>query len=382
VADGAVVGIFGASVRAAAFSALRAGLRPWCADLFVDADLGAACPALRLPGRYPDGFLEVVDRAPPGPWLYTGGLENHPALVGRLAERRPLWGNGPEVLAFVRAPEVLVEAARAAGLPAPEVCRGSPAGPGEWLVKPRRGAGGAGVRFWDGAGSVPAGAYLQRFIEGEPASALYAGTGREARLLGCTRQLVGAGWLHAAPFHYCGSVGPLDVEGEMRRALERLGTELARRCGLVGLFGVDGVIAGGTFWPVEVNPRYPASAEVLEHATGLRALDWHRQACAGGALLTEAPCPGGGQVGKAVLFARAGLTFPGDGPWRGVLRALPPPEVLPPFADLPHVGEWIEAGRPVLTLFARGAGDRECLSTLRQTAAELDRWLHGGAVIG
>ncbi len=36
--------IFGASARAAAFSALRAGLQPWCADLFADAD------ALRFKG--------------------------------------------------------------------------------------------------------------------------------------------------------------------------------------------------------------------------------------------------------------------------------------------------------------------------------------------
>ena len=28
--------LFGASTRAAAFSALRAGLKPWCVDLFAD----------------------------------------------------------------------------------------------------------------------------------------------------------------------------------------------------------------------------------------------------------------------------------------------------------------------------------------------------------
>jgi len=36
--DEAQVLIVGASARAAAFSALRAGLRPWCADLFADLD--------------------------------------------------------------------------------------------------------------------------------------------------------------------------------------------------------------------------------------------------------------------------------------------------------------------------------------------------------
>ena len=39
--------IVGASARAAAFSALRAGLRPWCADLFGDDDLRARCFAQR-----------------------------------------------------------------------------------------------------------------------------------------------------------------------------------------------------------------------------------------------------------------------------------------------------------------------------------------------
>src|SRR5665213_1637961 len=68
--------IFGTSVRAAAFSASRAGLSPWCADLFADSDLRRHCPAVRLPGRYPLGFLDLVSRDWPGPWMYTGGLEN------------------------------------------------------------------------------------------------------------------------------------------------------------------------------------------------------------------------------------------------------------------------------------------------------------------
>src|SRR5215813_1264313 len=91
--------IFGASARAAAFSALRAGLRPWCADLFADTDLRACCPALALdPGSYPQGFVQAARQGPPGPWLYTGGLENRPDLVRRLARQRPLWGNDASVL--------------------------------------------------------------------------------------------------------------------------------------------------------------------------------------------------------------------------------------------------------------------------------------------
>src|SRR5436190_2180226 len=50
--------VVGASARAAAFAALRAGLRPWALDLFADRDLCAACPARRL-----------EEPRPPGRWL-------------------------------------------------------------------------------------------------------------------------------------------------------------------------------------------------------------------------------------------------------------------------------------------------------------------------
>jgi predicted ATP-grasp superfamily ATP-dependent carboligase len=196
---------------------------------------------------------------------------------------------------------------------------------------------------------------------------------------------VGSPWLHAAPFRYCGSIGPLEPEERLRRELERLGEELAGQTGLRGLFGVDGILRDGAFWPVEVNPRYTASVEVLEHATGLPALALHREVFVGQAACLsssrkdrKAACP----TGKAVLFARQGLRFPRSGPWREVLRAPPPVDEMPGFADLPYPESPIEAGRPVLTLFARAGTLAECEERLRRSAAELDRWLYGGAAVG
>jgi predicted ATP-grasp superfamily ATP-dependent carboligase len=371
VDKGADVLIIGASVRACACSALRAGLRPWCVDLFADADLRGRCPARRLPGRYPHGFLEELDRGPPGPWMYTGGLENQPRLIGQLAERRPLWGNGPEVLAKVRDPFFLARVCRGAEIPTPVVKRpaGRPPQRGSWLVKPLRGAGGSGIRFCSAAEESPpgAGVYLQQYIEGQPAAALYLGTGRSAHLLGVLAQLVGESWLHAAPFAYCGSIGLLPLGPWWRPEVERLGMALAAASGLSGVFGVDGVVRDDHFWPVEVNPRYTASVEVLEYATGLAVL--------GGpvpALPVPAAC-----VSKAVLFAPRDLVFPADGPWLEVLRRPLPVEEMPAFADIPHPGERISAGRPVLTFFARADTPASCADILRQRARDLDRLLFG-----
>ena len=85
--------ILGASARAAAASAVRAGLAPRAIDLFADADLRAICSAAQV-DDYPEGLFAAAIEAPAAPWMYTGGLENYPRLVDDLAARRPLGAIG------------------------------------------------------------------------------------------------------------------------------------------------------------------------------------------------------------------------------------------------------------------------------------------------
>jgi uncharacterized protein len=347
--------IIGASARAAAGSALRAGLRPWCVDLFGDADLLAMCPARRLEGKYPQAFEAAIASEVRGPWMYTGGLEHHPRLVDRMVRVRPLWGNHGDVLRRARDPVRLTAAAREAGLPAPALGGGE----GRWLVKPRRGAGGNGIRLWEGM-PISRSCYLQQFIDGDAASVVFAG--RE--MVGMTRQLVGEAWLAAPPFRYCGSVGPV----EPMKNVAALGEVLADRLGLRGLYGVDGIVREGEFWPVELNPRYTASVEVLERATGVRALALYSAILGGGSLVLPHFAPGfgaegNGIVGKAILYARKGVTFPPDGPWSHAPND---------FADLPHPYSVIDSGHPILTLFASDA------DALRRRAAEVEALLYAG----
>jgi predicted ATP-grasp superfamily ATP-dependent carboligase len=385
MATGSHLLLIGASVRAVAFSALRAGLLPWCADLFGDADLRARCrPTRLLPQAYPHGFVRLARQAPPGPWMYTGGLENRPALIHRLARCRRLWGNDSPVLAVVRSPRAIGALLQDAGLPAPAVWLGPEdfPGAGRWLIKPLAGSGGAGVAFWIGQRVTTAGrrtTYLQQYVEGDSCAAAYVGDGRASRLLGATRQLVGEPWLNAAPFRYCGSIGPLVLGPSLRRRLEQLGQVLARGGGLRGLFGVDFILRGGVPWPVEINPRYTASMEVLEYARQTPVLALHRHAFEPDAPPVPEPagCYRGGIVGKAVLFARSPLCFPVDGPWLSVLQSPGPVEVMPGFADIPPAGQPIAVGRPVLTFYTRGRSVADCVDRLGLIAADLDRRLFG-----
>src|SRR5262245_17294409 len=103
--------LVGASVRAAAFSAARAGFQPYSIDLFADRDLAALGPAVKN-SCYPADFLPAIEAAPTTPWIYTGGLENYPRLVDRLAQSRPLLGNRGDVLRKVRDPVLFMQAAR------------------------------------------------------------------------------------------------------------------------------------------------------------------------------------------------------------------------------------------------------------------------------
>src|SRR6185312_12418144 len=109
--------ILGASARTAAFSALRLGLRPACADLFADSDLASACPSTRIdPTDYPEGLATFAGGFAPTRWLYTGAIENRPELVDRISVRHQLLGNGGATLRAARDPFVAAEVVRQAGL--------------------------------------------------------------------------------------------------------------------------------------------------------------------------------------------------------------------------------------------------------------------------
>jgi predicted ATP-grasp superfamily ATP-dependent carboligase len=245
---------------------------------------------------------------------------------------------------------------------------------GRWLVKPLYGAGGAGIRFGPGGAPLSPGqrVYLQEFIEGDSCAAVYVGDEPGARLLGVTRQLTGERWLHARAFAYCGSIGPLPVSPVLRATLEHLGEILVKGSGLRGLFGVDLIVNEAGPWVVEVNPRYTASVEVLEYALGISAVGLHRRVFEPGAARGEKGRVG--FVGKAILFARASLTFPADGPWQSPGTD---PWQLPELADIPPAGQCIEVGRPVLTFFAHGDSPADCRGRLQQIAADLDRRIFG-----
>lgn len=310
-----------------------------------------------------------METAPAAPFLYTGALENHRGVLAALAARRELLGNPPEVCAAVRDPWQVASCLGRRGLRCPELRRpGEEPREGTWLVKPLRGAGGAGIAHLEGT-QPPADTFLQEFIEGEPRSAVFAGDGQRAVLMGVSRQLVGLHRFGAAPFAYCGSIGPLAVPAEEAAAWRAMGNALAEHFGLRGLFGVDAIVAGGEVVCIEVNPRYTASVEVHEVALGASAISWHVAACRG-ELPAPPDAPPGHLVGKAYLFAKEEVRVP-----EGLPAAAAGVEGLLGLADLPWPGSAIARGAPVLTVLAGADGEEACARLLGRVAGLLYRAL-------
>jgi predicted ATP-grasp superfamily ATP-dependent carboligase len=407
--DSQPLAIVGASARSAAASAVRAGFRPLAADLFADADLRDIATTTRIT-PYPEGLLDWLRSVEPAAWMYTGAMENHPELVDQMAWVAPLWGNSGDVLAQVRSPWELARELEGAGLLFPETRSSADRLPhdGSWLVKTYRGASGSGVRVWSGehgagsgeqeAGSKEQGfeassssrhaACYQRRVAGMPCSAVYVADGTEAALLGITRQLVGEGWLGARGFQYAGSIGPCPVSGEAHATIARIGSVIAGTFELMGLFGIDMVLDGSEVWTIEVNPRYTASVEIVERVTGIHAIAAHAGACALGLSArdlgreqtkktrdNEPPAPSRQPTahGKAILFAKRDVVISKEFANSSLAESMKTP--WPRMADVSVAGTPVDAGRPVLTLFAEGDTALDVENQLRDYAARLEREL-------
>jgi predicted ATP-grasp superfamily ATP-dependent carboligase len=300
---------------------------------------------------------------------YTSNFENHPDAVAELARGRRLLGNPPSVLQQVRNPITLMRTLASLGFAVPDTRASVPAQSppdARWLLKPRRSGGGHGTVAWRRGRRVPRRAYLQQQVAGVPGSVIFAADGRRAVVLGLTRQLVGDPAFGSHGFRYCGSLlasrsAPLFArQTELLEGASSLAAAVTEAFELRGLNGIDFIARAGVPYPIEVNPRYSASMELVERATRASLFTMHVEACDG--RLPEAPRRPSRTHGKAIVFARRDLVVGDPGAWTGA-----------PMADVPHPGERIGRGHPICTVFAAEARGERCLRVLRTVAARVHR---------
>src|SRR5262249_40439035 len=187
-----------------------------------------------------------------------------------------------------------------------------------------------------------------------PISSLHLATSGQTKLLGITRQLVGLEPVHVPRFTWCGSITPVSLPSAVVDQIRAIGALFAGKAQLRGLFGCDFLVNDEQAWLTEINPRYTASVELIEHALRQPLLDWHRRACesfskAGRSFAvpwddcTLVSCePNAARVlGKIVLYAGSDSVAPElsrfvcrPSAWLDVAQATKAP-ALPYLADVP-----------------------------------------------
>jgi predicted ATP-grasp superfamily ATP-dependent carboligase len=199
-----------------------------------------------------------------------------------------------------------------------------------------------------------------RFNRSQP-SLKQKSTSDVCQLIGCSRQLGGETEFGAAPFSYCGSIGPIALPSEAQSVLKKLGEEIAIEFNIEGVFGIDFILNTEGVWPVDINPRIPASAEIFELArfhsqqVPFSIFRCHIEGCVGNlhpiSSSNRQPIE---LIGKAVLFCRERDGYYVDRPILEQLETHCRDERRTDslcFADIPNVGASIKFGEPILSIF-------------------------------
>jgi predicted ATP-grasp superfamily ATP-dependent carboligase len=351
--------IAGLTTRALAESAVRAGATILTVDYFGDLDQTRVCETHSLRerglGYSAAAILEVARELAYDAVVYCGGLENHPGVVAALARDRLLLGNSPETLRRVRAPIELFRYLASRGFAVPDT-RG-PGDPlpatGEWLLKPARGGGGQGVRKWTGQPPTSS-QIVQELVDGVSGSASFVADGRRSVVLAWTEQLRASG-----SFRYAGNLMPLAGAVSARQEIEAIAEALTQEYGLRGLNGFDFILRVGRPVVLEVNPRYCASMELVERASGASVFGLHLAAGRGELpVLVDEPRA---VWGKLIVYASRTVAVPDTTRW-----------LEPDIRDVPHPGEVIRAGHPICTVIASGPTRNGCQNALRSAAERIE----------
>ena len=389
MADAKPLIIVGASTRAAAQSAVRCGYAPWCIDQFGDSDLREIADYVEVVLDWPDGIPGALRNAPPGQLVYAGALENSPELLDGLHDS-PIHVAGicGRSLRLVRDPVWLQSQLADAGLPSLAVRRDlTPADrTTRWLRKPLESAAGFHIREAVPPASAQSDTVYQQRVDGESVSGLYLADGETARLLGMCRQLHGESDAGASGFLHCGSIGPLTLEDlpeETFWLARSIGQQIAARAQLAGVFGIDFIASndGRTLWCIELNPRWTASAEIIERARNWPLMSWHIQAAISefhGGSTSVASLPIDAETrpavadrvsswGRLIVYSPCAVT---------ITRELTDLETIASdqqmeVADRPTTGTKIDPGHPLCTLITVSETVEACRQKLLATARSL-----------
>ena len=348
--------VAGFATRHIAQSAHRAGYTVYAVDHFCDRDLDWYTEdriSFDELVDLPEKIVELAARHPIDALVVASGAE----AIGTTI---PLCGTPPAKVERFLDKLDIQRFFEGLNVPVPPLAR---AGQYPVMIKPRRGAGGwrnavaereEDLRRWVEAWpDVP---YVaQQLVDGIPSSVSCMADGRHARAIAVNRQILrGEG---ECAHGFAGSVTPFahPLAGDMMACAERI----AAASGCVGSVGID-FMAGERPWAIEINPRFQATLDTVEMATGESVFALHMDACRG---IIPAARPAAQKVAlRRILFAERDMRVDTD------LSVL-----APRVADIPWPGAEFEEGHAVVSVFGCAETEAAAYMDLERNIAAVKR---------
>jgi predicted ATP-grasp superfamily ATP-dependent carboligase len=342
--------IIASSARMLTQAAKAAGLKPLVIDRFADLDTQAGADAYRRVDSLSraeitaavDYFIECHGVAHA---IYGSGFEYCPDSLGYLEDRLKILGNRADAFTGIQHKQTFFSCLNDLGIPFPDVFFAAPMSGEDWLIKPLQGAGGLGIRRWHAEDEHSSAVYWQRYVEGEPGSALFLADGRNVQVIGFNRQ-----WTVALndgqAFVFSGIVNDSQLPDEDKVLVTDWLKKLVPAFGLKGLNSLDFIQAEGQIHILEINARPPASMQLYDQDLLVR----HVRASQGE--LIDYPVVQTGCAGYQIVYALSDLRIPDVFEWPSWCM------------DLPESGALIGAKQPICSIIAHAETSRQVLEKL------------------
>ena len=384
--------VIGASGRFLAQSAVLQGCQVSVIDLFGDADTRQLCGAsnrFSVDGNSVSwvrkisalGNLSVINKGINGgavkavvpemastsfTIVFSGGGENYPEFFGR-----GFWGASQvaspkessikRLLSWVNIESVCQQNQI---LAPPSLVSNDQAIDTRytWLRKQIRSGGGLHLQPWVGSDAVDleAGEYLQQKIDGVTISGCFVAKedegGTTTQILGVCQQLAND---DSNDFRYRGSLGPVPLDRCDHEEIERVGRLIAAEFSLVGVFGIDFVKSEKGLFLIDINPRIPASAELIERYYRIDRSDFtilgvHLDAVSSCRLPPPMEDFANAVFSKQIVYLQSDLPLTVD---ETMVESL---QSIPFITDIPASGTVIHPSHPLVSVHA-DAHDQKAL---------------------
>lgn len=352
--------VVGFSTRHVAQSAARAGLEVIAVDHFCDLDLRECarhCIRFEELDEIPELVRQCIARFEIDAIIATSGAEDLQDLG------IPLLGSSPEITARFLDKRATQQFFEEQGFPVPsEVRRGAfPA-----MLKPCRGSGGwrnalvhteDDIRRWEE--EFPDEPYLlQEVAPGIPASVCCVVWGEEARVIASNLQILRG--TEEARYGFCGSMTPFIHP--MEEAMRMMGEQIAVASGCQGIIGIDFLVSDTRLYPIEINPRFVATLDTIERATGCNLVRIHLDAFQG-VLPDPIPAPKTVSI-RQILFAPRDMSISVDLQIPGLA-----------IADIPVPPAQFETGHAVISVYGEGPDEPSARAALDKTIKAVSQYI-------